>query len=74
MLRIKDKVDLKELKKFGFIEFEMVYYYPIISDFLELQVHKGDKTLVLVSRSDEYLYDELDLLFDLIQADLVEKV
>ena len=76
MLKIKDDVDLKELEKFGF--------YP--DDFLEDKVAIYSNGNVHIEIYDE-IYDKwnsrkiyaltsayLDVLYDLIKADLVEKV
>ena len=96
MLKIKDKIDLEELEKFGFVKCgdsietyfkaeksnnweqfesgiivnpvnkecqkEIVYYTNSITDGIELD----EDSLQLVST--------LDTLYDLIKADLVEKV
>ena len=78
MLKIKDNVDLKELKKFGFVETKDEYIY------------RNDETWesVKVQIKNRYIYYELEefgfygaiiedflyKLFDLIQAGLVEKV
>ena len=78
MLKIKDNVDLKELEKFGFIK-------DIHHDLFIRYEYKPDNGVCLYV--DEYknisvfptYYDYLntkimDKLFDLIKADLVEKV
>ena len=59
MLKIKDNVDLKELEKFGFEEFSNIYYSEATSI---------DKKYRFVMTSN------LDLVYDLIQAGLIEKV
>ena len=79
MLKIKDNVDLKELEKYGFEHHTMIYVKEIKrnSEFLkeekviyveeedrEISIHKG------LFNVDE----ELDTIYDLIKADLVEKV
>ena len=75
MLKIKDNVDLKELEKFGF-EKNSFYYKKIgRSSFIDIDADKiislyvGCKDVHLV-----ILEKQLDILFDLIQAGLVEKV
>jgi hypothetical protein len=78
MLKIKDSVDLKELEKFGFKFYEKankkcwgIEYYEWASYLKVCQ-----KTRI-IDMSDEYCYDGvdfMDILFDLIKADLVEKV
>lgn len=75
MLRIKDNLDLKELKKFGFLEAEQ-YYYPKEDCVVELRISKTDRILYIIvydSENDEIIYD-IDLLFNLIEARIVEKV
>ena len=59
MLKIKDNVDLKELEKFGFKEFSNIYFSEATS----------------ISKKYRFiLTSNLDLVYDLIQAGLVEKV
>lgn len=81
-LRIKSNIDLKELKKFGFIKVkkgktgftDIVNYwyskegseYDCITIFKDRTVYIG-----LDTTGDSYIYDKL---YDLIKADLVEKV
>ena len=76
MLKIRDDVDLKELEKFGFEKINDIYRYS----------SKEAKNYVY--ESVIYLYDyeriikidkltnkyDLNILYDLIKADLVEKV
>lgn len=79
MLKIKDSVDLKELEKYGFEHQTMIYIKNIkrSNDFLkedkviyveeanrEISIHKG------LFNVDE----ELDTIYDLIKANLIEKV
>lgn len=79
MLKIKDNIDLKELEKFGFkakynvdtgeIEKMIFTYYPDGIDIVKVfacdrEIHCG---LLVVDEKYEKLYD-------LIKADLVEKV
>lgn len=79
MLKIKDNVDLKELEKYGFEHHTMIYVKEIKrsnetlkeekiiyveEENREISIHKG------LFNVDE----ELDTLYDLIKADLVEKV
>ncbi len=86
MLKIKDGVDLKELEKFGFKRIEQIcpigdlsYYEKQIGGkaFLGVSVY-GRKILVdLTAEESSMVYifsDGLDVLFDLTQAGLVEKV
>ena len=78
MLKIKDNVDLKELEKFGFEKLSSVrevYLFNIDgSEYLE--IIEGKIHLYI---NDEYYNcytgeKTFDKLYDLIQADLVEKV
>ena len=84
MLKIKDNVDLKELEKFGFKKDNVAYLYEYIITILDETFIGGtwcncDEVVVLavdderkIKISDEDLV--ADILFDLIQAGLVEKV
>lgn len=74
MLKIKDNVDLKELEKFGFWEWENTWgvytkkdIIPTIED-ADLFLYEYDRIIMFSEDSD------LDVLYDLIKADLVEKV
>ena len=84
MLKIKDNVDLKELEKYGF-EYRIKtneYYFKINgSEYLEIPVDKESKSYkeVRLYIEDEYYncwtsFNSFDKLYDLIKADLVEKV
>ena len=73
MLKIKDNIDLKELEKFGFIFYHYVdkhdyYVFPDSKD-TELSVFIETRQIY----AESYL-NNLDKLYDLIQAGLVEKV
>ena len=82
MLKIKDNVDLKELEKFGFEkdeykeDVEMVYNYEEFRT-EEIRIYKNKEISIYI---DDELYccaidtEFLEVLFDLIQAGLVEKV
>ena len=84
MLKIKSNVDLKELEKFGFEEQEYCYESDIHKNFDDNFFKDEDITIDKKTRKIYmYIYeayeDELgnycfDLLYDLIKADLVEKV
>ena len=87
MLKIKDNVDLKELEKFGF---KLGFYYygykyaekHLVSDentFLILFVDEKDRTFTLSNGKKGTWFEDgdifdLDTFYDLIKADLVEKV
>ena len=81
MLKIKDNVDLKELEKYGFknikidgledehyiLEFAR-YEYIVISDRI-LKFYESDELYQMYSCKRIF-----DVIYDLIKADLVEKV
>ena len=76
MLKIKSNIDLKELEKFGFIE-EYNWYEKekefCTGDLLRYFINKNNRTIEVST------YDGVELcldntLYDLIKADLVEKV
>ena len=72
MLKIKDNVDLKELKKFGF--------YLGTTYITNKECYFNSKIMILVEdriiKKEEITFDttDYDTLYDLIQAGLVEKV
>ena len=75
MLKIKDNVDLKELEKFGF-KYVKNSNYPMLSnqeyyyDYAgTMAVYENTKVIILKHTGDE----TIDTLYDLIQAELVEK-
>lgn len=86
MLKIRDNVDLKELEKFGFKKGKIYcfYYYSkeLYEDWVKIAICKPlqdfkDKQIFLDCIEDEtyiYLDEYSEILFDLIQAGLVEKV
>ena len=69
MLKIKDDVDLKELEKFGF---KKKYYYN--ATVLESEDNKQDILFDLKTKKMLFCNFGYDILYDLIKADLVEKV
>ena len=84
MLKIKDNVELKELEKFGFKYIEDKSYK---GDFSYCEKLIGGNVILGVSAPGKVIYsnititettyifsDGLDVIFDLIQAGLVEKV
>lgn len=79
MLKIKDNVDLKELEKYGF---KMVanHYEKTIKDngygeYVVLTVYEVDRVIGLIVNTDDNVYTEnIDIIYDLIKSDLVEKV
>lgn len=78
MLKIKNNVDLKELEKFGFDSDENDYFY----DFIPYKYNNGQYILIRKDTKDlyfdyfdiEYIDEAINILYDLIKADLVEKV
>ena len=73
-LRIKDNVDLKELEKFGFKVYEYVlfYEYHSKSNYKDsIMLNMKNKRLLFYQTYNGKSYD---VLYDLIQAGLVEKV
>lgn len=68
MLKIKDNVDLKELEKFGFIKAKNTYYYKNVFSVIVLMVFDNRK---ISNPTDD---NGNVILYDLIKADLVEKV
>lgn len=80
MLKIRDDVDLKELEKFGFKRYGNRYRKQFMdtlrtSAYIDFWIYDGIiKVEVDTEKSIIYLKTELDYLYDLIQAGLVEKV
>lgn len=75
MLKIKDNIDLKELEKYGFKYHKDLIYKPKYKEWsvIELSVDPKTKIIKIAGISDLFHTVE-DTLFDLIKADLVEKV
>lgn len=84
MLKIKDNVDLKELEKYGFV-FEKAHglinerYVYYDEDEQTVEIATNDKTIFVEDISGSYTFgaivdNALSVLYDLIKADLVEKV
>lgn len=80
MLKIKDDVNLKELEKFGFKKEPMIYVKTIErknEGFLTFQkyIYVDEKTRELAIQEGMFNVDkELETIYDLIQADLIERV
>lgn len=74
MLKIKDNVDLKELEKYGFNcidEEKQIYVIKLCKQYdEEINIYNGEIDISL----DGWETNNLDLLYDLIKADLVEKI
>jgi hypothetical protein len=68
LLKIKDNIDLKKLEKYGFVKVRNTYEF-----------NKGDSGLIVYNKNRAIANyncntDVLTVLYDLIKADLVEKV
>ncbi len=80
MLKIKDNVDLKELEKYGFKYYRMLYVKDNlrneIPDLIEnKKIYIEEESRNISIGAGLFNADiELDTLYDLIKADLVEKV
>lgn len=74
MLKIKDNVDLKELEKFGFKYFNNGSYKIYEIDNWNSWIGVELKDRIIQIGVEDYKYIEENVLFDLIKADLVEKV
>lgn len=77
MLKIKDNVDLKELEKFGIVyhnDIESSYYGCCEKNdgFIEFFINNA-RVISIYAITKKSIFD-LDILYDLIQANLVEKV
>ena len=80
MLRIKDNVDLKELEKFGFVFEDNGYYLDFIPyndtkySYLAIDEALNIDFGYINHEYDDHFNKALVVLFDLIKADLVDKV
>lgn len=81
VLKIKDDIDLKELEKFGFVYFKSDDTYNFWEDYYDIgyniEVNSKTREMIFTAHSDENCRKaELDIciIYDLIQAGLVEKV
>lgn len=75
-LRIKSDVDLKELEKYGFIKdnYNVLYNYQQ-NRFTGIRVEIETRRIGIYNSADIIVEKEtLTKLYDLIQADLVEKI
>jgi len=71
MLKIKDNVDLKELEQFGFTVVDDDYIW--LEEEENIYIDRYKRTINICSNLEDEIYN-LDVLYDLIKADLVEKV
>lgn len=82
MLKIKDNIDLKELEKFGFKDDdENGYYVYKVGNIQFFRVKKWNRLIDIIQeiigmRREQRIVSKeiLNVLYDLIQAGLVEKV
>lgn len=79
MLKIKDNIDLKELEKYGFIHLDEMpdtYTYHIPSEFGQLKdLHINKYGYMAFELYSHYMaFDIPEIIYDLIKADLIEKV
>lgn len=73
MLKIKDNIDLAELKRFGFDENSQEYSIYFGGD--TLVVRKFDRSIYVETHNMwDIAEDCLGLIYDLIKADMVEKL
>lgn len=78
MLKIKDNIDLKELYKYDFINYGNEYIYDNDCEGYKIFTNCEERTIMIEARCGDFFnYKEmkdLDTLYDLIKAGLVEKV
>ena len=74
MLKIKDNVDLKELEKYGFKYFENGNYKIYEKDNYDSCMDVEICNRILNIYCQDYKEIDENTLYDLIKADLVEKV
>ena len=78
MLKIKDSVDLKELEKYGFDELCFYYRKTINYEYYEVNISIDKETKLITIQNDyydsNYTSNIPNVLYDLIKADMVEKV
>ena len=78
MLKIKDNVDLKELEKYGF-EYTWRELYESGYDKYEVVITIDEKDKILncscpFNYNEEDTTSHLETLYDIIKADLIEKI
>lgn len=72
MLKIKDDIDLKELERFGFVKESYFWYFGNPSSD-GISIVEDDK-MIYMEIDVDYTSPLYDTLFELIKADMVEKV
>lgn len=73
MLKIKDEVDLKELEKFGYDEYDGNYVKTQTEDIHENNIDKRNRIIFVYTETSKRYAEEYEVQ-DLIQAGIVEKV
>ena len=78
MLKVKNNLDLKELEKFGFETDNWYYTKSYDFDYYEIIIKIDEKKRTIQIKNDYYdadfTCDIPNVIYDLIKADLVEKV
>lgn len=75
MLKIKDNVDLKDLKKYGFRCHKDLIYKPKYKVWNVIEVSVDPNTRIIkIAGIPDLFHTVEDTLYDLIKADLVEKI
>lgn len=72
MFKIRDDIDLEELKKFGFTLNDDEWYFANL-DNANIYVKPISRKVVIRSY-DRHEIENIDIIYDLIQEGLVEKV
>lgn len=72
MLKIRDDIDLEELKKFGFTLNDDEWYFAKLYD-ANIYV-KPISRKVIIRSYDRHEIENIDIIYDLIQEGLIEKV
>lgn len=72
MLKIKDNIDLKELEKYGFKEEKICMSKDLYQGYEDINIYQDDRQIDI--SLDGWETNNLDILYDLIKDDLVEKV
>ena len=75
MLKIRDEINLKELEKYGF-EYQEEYVGENEEDLTKFYYKSGLYIFVNGKKFDDDAYGirDIEVIYDLIKADLVEKV
>lgn len=71
MLKIKDSVELEDLEKFGFIVVDDDYIW--LEEEENIYIDRYRRTIHICSDFEDEIYN-LEPLYDLIKADMVQKV